>query len=186
MKNIMNICFLLLFSACSSNRVVVDYLEKEMRYNQKSSEYILIKEKEKQKKAFTVMRGMGILKDDKTSVFSGTKFFTNNEMKQIEKQVVRSNDGDEWKKSNFKNISFIIKSNKNDSILQHIKEKISKKENTYIYSFSEPFFLENKKLAFFLITKSSTLNSDNYIKSVIMRKEQGKWIIVDEVYNTDL
>jgi uncharacterized protein YrzB (UPF0473 family) len=185
MKNIMNICLLLLFSACSSNRVVLDYLEKEMRGNQKLSEYILIKEKEKQEKAFTIMRGVGILKDDKTSVFSGTKFFTNNEMKQIEKQVIRNNDIDEWKKSDFKNISFIIKSNKNDSIF-YLKNYISEKKTTYFYSFSEPFFLKNKKLAFFLITKSSTLNSGDYVKSVIMRKEQGKWLVVEEVYNTDL
>ena len=71
------------------------------------------------------------------------------EMKQIEKQVIRNNDIDEWKKSDFKNISFIIKSNKNDSIF-YLKNYISEKKTTYFYSFSEPFFLKNReKIAIF-------------------------------------
>ncbi len=174
--------------SCSSNQVIENYMLEEIRTNE-NKEMILLQEKTPFKKALYIFKGLNSLERKNTFSYGGSKLCDSITYTELTKKYADETILKDWVKNDFQKIDFRMITNKNDSIMKYFRHlnKSGQNKEIFVYSISKPYFFKNKKYVFFSMNKGSNMTtSPIYNQVVILKKEKGKWIVVEKVETTDL
>lgn len=182
--------FIIFFSilSCSSNKIIENYMLEEIKTNE-DNEIILIQEKSSFKNAIYIFKGLNSLKGKKAFSYGGSKMCDSIIYNELMQDYANETAEKDWKKNDFKKIDFKIMTGKNDSVIKYFGNlnKSTRSDELFVYSLSKPYFFKNKKYVFFNINKGSNMaSSPIYNQVVILKKDKGKWIVVEKVETTDL
>lgn len=160
----------------------------EIRTNE-NKEIILIQEKSSFKNALYIFKGLNSLERKKAFSYGGSKLCDSITYNQLMHDYADDTIEKHWVKNDFQKIDFKIITRKNDSVIKYFRHlnKLGQGDKLFVYSLSKPYFFKNKKYVFFSIDKGSNMTSSPiYNQVVILKKEKGKWIVVEKVETTDL
>jgi hypothetical protein len=179
MKKIICLLVVLSFLSCSTNQSINDYLEIE-NMKSKNSYCVLASEKTLNSQTLQVYLGNRMQRDSKPK-------YSNVEDYNYLKQEYKNDTLKEfWNKNELKNFKY--QSSTWDEYLNHIEKLNDSKidSETYYYSISKPLHIKNKKIVIFYLSKRRTYRQpiDDFV--VIMKKEKGKYIVLEKIHNTAL
>ena len=180
MKNFVSILFLSILLSCASNRPIEAYMEEEIKennYNNVSS--ILIDKKRSEMSALDIYIGKNI----GGKIFSRAKSFDERDFEDLNNKYQKDTLTKYWKTSDSKFFNFssmILEKEVWNYPLQNNDSTI------YLYHLSKPLYLKRKKHAMFSLLKSK--GSRRIVEDcvIIMKKEKGKWVMLEKVYATSL
>lgn len=105
--------------------------------------------------------------------------------RKSEKVSTRTDDLWRSKDFNYSHIDFFSIHLFMESIVSHSEQLLP---ITSVFSFSEPIYYSGKKYLVFKVSQGSTESinglTDNYL--IIMKKENGKWVVVNKSYQLDV
>lgn len=160
-------------------------------YNQK---IFIIQEKTSANHVIDIFKG-------KTSKDSLTNKYKRDEREEIKPPLYNEDDWAEMKKEyyhkiekhnswvandfKYKNIEFFSSHLFIEFIINHFEKKLP---ITNVFSFSEPIYYSNNKYLVFKVGQGTTESinglTDNYL--IIMKKDNGKWIVISKSYQLDM
>ncbi|WP_298151762.1 hypothetical protein [Flavobacterium sp.] len=166
--------FLITLNSCSTNKVLQQYIKVDIELN-------------KTKSFATKLYDKKLLASKTLDIYLGTKIHEMNTRAKSFKQddydylVNRYTDASmvaNWNMRESKQLGFM------DLVETNLPSTTSpNNKDIYIYQLSDPLFTKDKKQVLFSIAISKTpgLFLDVYV--VIMKKEKGKWVLVEKVYD---
>lgn len=171
----------------AQNNLVRDFIVAEMGVKtQKYTPVFIVEEKIPNKETIRTLQGLGILRNDGTIVYSGTKKIPQKDFKTMMEKFGNYSSIKKWTIADFKHLNVTLISDADDGISKFFKSKLSTGERPVVYAASEVIYF--KDFAFFFIAKSSKSNSGypSYAQVILMQKKKKKWVEVERIASTDL
>jgi hypothetical protein len=182
MKKIICLLIVLSFLSCSTNQCINDYFEIENKKNKKSYG-VLQSVKSHNSKTLSVYRGFSM----PNSGYNYSPKYSN----EIDYEYLKDNNKydtlrEYWKTNELKNFKFTYSTSKEYSTYRDKMKQNKIQTENYFYAISKPLHIKKKNIAIFYLHKTglSRETVDDFV--VIMRKEKGKYIVLEKMYNTAL
>jgi len=168
---------LLSLASCTSNKILMDYMEQEIK-KEGITKIVIYEDKASVKYTINTLRGPtsnGKRSGPTSMILRDTDFLF------LYEKYKNDTVNEAWKKSDFKNFDIKVI---NSEISLDNKVDLITKGYRYFYFLSKPLFLD-ENLGFFYFSKASGWTV-LFSGVVVMKKTDGKWEVVEKVQSTEL
>lgn len=174
MKNTTLIVIIILFSSCSITSPMKNYLQEEIAENSgKKLTSVLYDAKADTKTLLRIYSDINIMTSKPVA-----KSFNQKDFDDLRKKYSKETSTEFWNETDRDHFKF--------DTLVSVKNtyKGNKYNKQYIYySLSKPILLNNKQIMLFYVSRSLSPKDGTSTFVVVMKKEKGKWIVVEKIYS---
>lgn len=176
----------LVFTSCGTLKkydAQATYLKSEIINLKKS--YLLIDEKTATRNILTILYGADSINSNYNEIVPKdsfrSKFINADDWLYLYNSNVKNTKVEVWNSSDFKNL-YLELTPKLGLYNTKFLDKYMNNEKRILW-LSKPIYIKQKKLVFFCFSESDTFkNLTIHPHVVIMKKKEGKWIVIDKVF----
>jgi hypothetical protein len=166
----------MLFISCKSiNHPIISYA----KTSSNGSEKVYIFEKKVTSKSVVNI----LIKEPVDNKFSRSKYITDEKCLQLKEKYKNDTINEKWSNHDFKDLNYKIISN--DFIYLKNKTPEVFKDNKFLFAFSKPIYLNNKKVIFY-VSEGTKIGFSNFSGIVIMEKKKNEWVLIEKIESKEL